>query len=118
MRAEDLKVRFVKNLKVHANAVCVFWLNEIHVDETLKDSSALNDIVEHEWKHYRIIQRIIGTKSAFLRGILWLYNDFWCGFSGLKIDAKHFRGNLIRSFAFSLVIIAIMVIYVLMLGGF
>ena len=120
MKAEDLKVRFVKDLKVHANAVCVFWLDEIHVDETLKESSALPDILAHEQKHYRKIQRIIKTKSAWLRGFLWLCNDLWCGFDTFKIDAKHFRGNLVRSFAFSIVILTFLVIYLLALtfGGF
>jgi hypothetical protein len=111
---EKVKVRFVKNLKFYAGALCLYWVDEIHVDESLKDSPALDDIIRHEMKHYEIAQRIIASKP-WVKALLLLYNNFWDKLSCFKIRFKHFRqfklACLLDFTFFSLVVFA--VIYLL-----
>jgi hypothetical protein len=87
---DKVKIRFVKGLKHFGLATCVYWIDEIHVDESLRNSPALNDIIRHELKHYEIIQKAIASKP-FKRRLLLLYNDVWDAFSRAKIGFKHFR---------------------------
>jgi len=61
-----IKIRFVKNLDVMgAEAVCIWWCDEIHVDEKLRDSPRLQEILKHEMRHYRIFQRVIREGSWY-----------------------------------------------------
>jgi len=42
-----VKIRFVKNLDVVGyEVVCMWWVGEIHVDEKLRDSPHLEEIVK------------------------------------------------------------------------
>ena len=96
MKAEDLKVRFVKNLKLSAKAMCLYWIDEIHIDESLKDSVALNDIIKHEREHYRLVQKIVSTNSQVLKWLWTRYNNIWDILSCMKITAKYFKGNFLE----------------------
>ena len=99
-KGDKLKVRFVKNLKLHAKAICCYWIDEIHVDESLQKSPALNSIIKHETKHYEIIQRIITTKSHLKRLLLALYNNVWDILSCMKISVKYFKCEFILYYFF------------------
>lgn len=85
-----VKVKFVKNLCFVASAACLYWIDEIHVDESLKDSPALNDIIRHEMKHYEIFQKVSVSKP-WKKDLLLIYNIVWNMFSCWKIQFKHFR---------------------------
>ena len=73
-----IKIRFVRNLDVvGVEAVCLWWCDEVHVDEKLRDSPRLMEILNHEAKHYRIMQQVIREKSWWKREMLLWYNMFW-----------------------------------------
>jgi len=90
LNEEKVKVRFVKNLKFCAGAMCLYWIDEIHADESFKDSPALDDIIRHEMKHYEIVQKIFSSKS-WKKPLLFFYNNLWDTFSCCKIHFKYFR---------------------------
>ncbi|RLE45154.1 hypothetical protein DRJ16_00270 [Candidatus Woesearchaeota archaeon] len=84
------KIRFVKNLHYHANAICLYWIDEIHIDEKFKDHPLLSDIIKHELKHYIILKKIINEKSL-LKKMLWgLYNDFWDFYDCFRLTIKYY----------------------------
>ena len=87
---DKVKVRFIKNLKFYADAVCLFWINEIHIDESFKNSPVLDDIIRHEMKHWEIFHKAAAS-NFFKRKLLLLYNNVWDVFSCTKIEFKHFR---------------------------
>lgn len=87
---EQLKIRFVKEMKFCSLAMCLYWVNEIHVDESLKGSPVLDDIIRHEKKHYNIISKAIQSKGL-KREVLFLYNSLWDMVSCFKIVLKHWR---------------------------
>ena len=85
------KIKFVKNLRLYANAIYLYWINEIHIDETFKDSPILDDIIKHEMKHYQIVQKILKTKSKFKRILLLLYNNIFDFIDCVKLDLLYMR---------------------------
>jgi len=92
-----VKIRFVKNLGVVSyEAVCVWWVDEIHVDEKLRDSPYLMEILNHEMKHYRIMQRVIREKSWWKRELLLWYNVLWDWYDCLRMDLEKLMGKFTR----------------------
>ena len=92
------KIRFVKNLRLAAYAICLYWIHKIHIDEKFKNHPAKDDLIEHEMAHYRLINRMIETNSNFKRGLLELYNNLWDFFDVTRISLKYSRS---RSFILS-----------------
>jgi len=93
----SVKIRFVKNLDVAgAEAVCLWWADEIHVDEKLRDSPRLMEILNHEVKHYRIMQRAIREKRWWRRELLLWYNELWCWYDNLRMNLKRIFERLKR----------------------
>ena len=82
------KIRFVKNLHYHSDAICLFWVDEIHIDEKFKDHPILPDLIKHELTHYRIIKQIINEKSILKAIILGFYNDFFDFIDTFRIEIK------------------------------
>ena len=92
-----VKIRFVKNLDIIGyEAVCVWWADEIHVDEKLRDSPRLMEILKHEMKHYRIMQRVIREKSWWKRELLLWYNEFWDWYDNTRMQIVRFFAKLKR----------------------
>ncbi len=88
---ENPKIIFTKNLHYSSYAICLYWIDEIHIDERLKNSPILNDIIKHELKHYYIFKRLIAMREQgktlnFL--FLSFYNDFWDFFDSIRIGLK------------------------------
>lgn len=92
----NLKFFFVKNLRLFANAICLFWIDEIHIDQKLKDSPILEDIIRHELKHYRLVKEILelrnekSLKSVFKIIVLTFYNNLWDLYDGFRIELKYY----------------------------
>ena len=80
----ELKFYFADNLRFTAEAICLYWIGEIHVDSSLKDSPILPRILRHEVEHYRIAQQIINEKSELKRALLIFKCNLWDFFSTLK----------------------------------
>lgn len=97
-RAKDfpnLKFFFVKNLHLlGADAICLFWIDEIHIDEKIKDHPILEDILKHEIKHYDFAMKIIETekedsiKSIFKCMALMFLNNAWDFYDTIRIEIK------------------------------
>lgn len=85
------KIKFVSNMNEGAGfiAICLFWIHEIHVDESFKDSKALPDIIKHEKHHYYLLTKILETKSRLKRMLLGLYNNTWDFLDVRRIIFKH-----------------------------
>ena len=98
----NLKFFFVKDLKLCANALCLYWIDEIHIDESLKDSPILDDIITHELKHYFLIQKILKArkektiKSVFKSMALMFFNNLWDLYDCLRIELKYYIIKLKR----------------------
>ena len=39
-------------------AICLFWCDEIHISKKYENHPILNDIIQHELKHYRLAKEI------------------------------------------------------------
>lgn len=113
LEPEELKIRFVKDLRFYANAICLYWINEIHIDESMKNSPALNDIIEHEKKHYYLFVKAVKS-NCFKRNLLFLYNNLWCAFDSLRLSLKYwqsFKTKLI-GYLFCLSLLTFIVFYI------
>ena len=84
------KIKFVKNLHYHSDAICLFWIDEIHIDEKFKDHPLLDDIIKHELTHYRIIKQIINEKSILKKILLSLYNDIFDFIDCFRLEIKRY----------------------------
>jgi len=85
------KIRFVKHLRLYCDAICLYWIDEIHIDESFRNSKILDDLIKHELKHYYLIKRIIKAKeeNKTLKAILLsIYNDIFDLLDSLKLDIK------------------------------
>jgi len=90
-----VKIRFVKNLDIVGyEAVCLWWADEIHVDEKLRDSPHFMEILNHEMKHYRIMQRVIRERSWWKRELLLWYNELWDWYDNIRMDIVRFLAKL------------------------
>jgi len=90
----ELKFYFADNLQFTANAICLYWINEIHVDSSLKGSPLLEDILKHEVKHYEFARRIISEKSELKRAMLLFKCNLWDFLSTLRIALLLFLSQL------------------------
>lgn len=90
---EDVTVKFVKNLRDGAGfyGICLFWIKEVHIDESFKTSKALKDLSKHEKYHYHLITKILKTKSRMKKGLLGLWNNIWDFLDTSRIFLKHAR---------------------------
>lgn len=92
MATEDKpKIIFVKNLNFYNDAICLYWIGEIHIDESLKNSPILDDIIKHELKHYYLIKKAIALKEQgkdFKVFLFTLYNNLWDFYDSIRIDVK------------------------------
>jgi len=90
-KEDNAKIVFVKGLYPFFDAVCLFWIGEIHIDERYKDSKTLDDLVKHELMHYKLIKRarkyieegkiLKAFAFAILNGIFDIYDT-------LRIELK------------------------------
>ena len=85
---KEPKVKFYPNIKLIGNAICLFWIDEIHVDESLKDHPLIDDIIQHEVKHYHIIKRMLNCNSEWKRSLLMFYNNIWDLYDCLRFYLK------------------------------
>ena len=124
-----VKIRFVKNLDVVGyEAVCLWWVGEIHVDERLRDSPRLEKILEHEMKHYAMMQWVIREKSPWKRELLLMYHEFWDMYDNLRIEAAEMldkmkkltrKGKILAAFAAAfLFFLSILWIYAFIRGDY
>ena len=87
---KELEIKFVKNMRYAARGICLYWIDEIHIDEEFKNHPALNDIVAHEKYHYKIISNALSSKPL-KRYALGCWNNIWDFFSSFKISIKYCR---------------------------
>ncbi|MEM3592172.1 MAG: hypothetical protein QW702_08785 [Candidatus Bathyarchaeia archaeon] len=90
-RENEPKIKFVKDMHYSHEAICLYWIDEIHVDESLKNSPILNDIIRHEIKHYHIIKKLIALhkEGKLLKAVaLALYNNLWDIWDSIRIELK------------------------------
>lgn len=90
---EEVTVKLVKDLKRGAGfyGICLFWIKEIHIDESFRNSKALNDLIKHEKYHYYIISKILKTKSPIKKALLGAWNNIWDIFDISRIFFKNAR---------------------------
>jgi len=89
--SKEPKIIFVKNLHYSNYAICLYWIDEIHIDEGLKNSPILNDIIRHELKHYYTIKRLIVMREQgkILKPLfLAFYNNLWDIWDSIRIELK------------------------------
>jgi len=84
----ELKIYFVADLKYVSKGICLYWINEVHIDETVKSDPLLEDILRHEVRHYAIITKALRQSSELKKGLLLLYNNIWNFFDCLRITLK------------------------------
>ena len=87
---KEPEIKFVKDLKYSARAICLYWIGEIHVDEELRNHPALQDIIAHEKNHYKLISKALNSNPLKQR-FLMLWNNIWDFFSCFKISIKYCR---------------------------
>jgi hypothetical protein len=86
MEDEKPKIRFVKDLKFVAEAMCLPWIDEIHIDESHRNSPILNDIIKHEKKHYLLYQKMRSSESSWKVFLLREYNTWWDLYDCTRLD--------------------------------
>jgi len=99
-RENEPKIKFVKDMHYSHEAICLYWIDEIHIDESLKNSPILNDIIRHEIKHYHIIKKIITLHKQGRRQeafILKIYNNTWDILDSLRIFSKLLSLKLLKN---------------------
>ena len=115
---EVLTIRFVKGLTKGANGVafCCSWINEIHVDETFKDSPALPDILSHERRHHDFWKKSLATNMCFsgaVKRMLILFWEFlWDHLDCWRIQLKHyhtFRNYVLFNISLPLSLVAVFI---------
>ena len=95
-----LKFFFVKDLLTDMG-MCLYWVDEIHIDVKYRDSPILMDLLRHETKHYRLIKEIIRLKkerkiSSYLKSrLLIIYNNLWDIVDCIRMELKEYIFNLI-----------------------
>ena len=95
-----LKFFFVRDL-LTVESICLYWIDEVHVDEKYRNSPILLDLLRHETKHYRLIKEIIRLKkerkiSSFLKSrLLIIYNNLWDIADCIRMELKEYIFNLI-----------------------
>ena len=82
------KIKFVENLGIPGfgpSAICLEWIDEIHIDKKYEEHQHIGLMIKHELKHYYLFKRIRSTKSHTKRFGLFLYNNLWDNFSCFKL---------------------------------
>ena len=102
-KPENVELRFVRNLDFHAKAICLYWINEIHVDEKYRHHPAIGELIAHEMKHYRIISKMLATNSEAKRWFLELYNDLWDIFDVYRLQLLYFKTELLTELLLGLI---------------
>ena len=87
---KEPEIKFVKDLKYSARAICLYWIGEIHVDEELRNHPALQDIIAHEKNHYKLISKALNSNPLKQR-FLFLWNNIWDFLDTFKISLKYCR---------------------------
>jgi len=93
---QKLKIKFVKNLHYACDAICLFWLNEIHIDEKWKNHPILPDIIRHEKKHYEFYQKIINSKTKTSKIYWFILNIIFEIYDHIRLDLKLLFFKLLR----------------------
>jgi len=86
--SSNLKIRFVKNLHYACEAICLFWIDEIHIDEKWKNHPILPDIIRHEKKHYEFYQKMINSKSKLSKIYWFIRNEVFEIYDRIRLDLK------------------------------
>jgi hypothetical protein len=79
------KIRFFEDLWGN-RAVSLGWLNEIHVDESLKDHPHLDKLIAHEKKHIKYYKQYVLEKNDFRRQLITIENNLWDFFNCWKLE--------------------------------
>ena len=113
---KEPEIKFVKDLKYCARAICLYWIGEIHIDDELKNHPALQDIIAHEKKHYEIICKALNSNPLKQR-FLMFWNNIWDFLSTFKISIKYFRMDFIRDILIVSGMISFILIWVRLFWG-
>jgi len=92
----NLKIRFVKNLHYACDGICLFWIDEIHIDEKWKDHQILPDIIKHEKKHYEFYQKMINSKTKISKIYWYIRNELFDIYDCIRLDLKLLYFKLLR----------------------
>ena len=93
------KIKFVKHLKLYCEAICLYWIDEIHIDESYRDSPLIDDIIKHELKHYDLIKKVIQAKESrneLKASLLMAYNNLFDVFDTFRLFFKILRLKLCK----------------------
>ena len=90
MSTDNPPIKFYENLHLFANAICLFWIPEIHIDARFKNHPLLPDIIRHELTHYRLIKKAIEEQSFWKRVFWLLYNDIWDFIDCFRLEIKRY----------------------------
>lgn len=110
---ENITVKFVEDLKAGCGAygICLYWINEIHIDKSFKYSKVLADLIKHEKYHYQLITKILKTKSIMNKIFLGLWNNVWDILDVSRIFFKHPREFKLEAIVH--LIVYVVIIYVI-----
>lgn len=75
------------NDKTHIRGICLWWLDEIHIDRKYENSQFLNVILEHENKHQKLTEKELAARYTLKRWWLMLYEEMWEWWDGIRIDS-------------------------------
>jgi len=87
----NVKIVFVKNLYPYFDAICLFWIDEIHIDERLKNEIYVNDIIKHElthYKYYKKSQKYLEQGKTLSAILIGLQNACFDLVDSIRIDLK------------------------------
>lgn len=92
-------IRFVENLEALTlcKAFSLVWINEIHIDKKYEKASCLNDLINHEKYHHRILWKRYYTRRKWKRILLILYNNVWDCFDVLYLELKWMCHRIIKA---------------------
>jgi len=106
----NLTVKFVENLSLTAEGMCLYWIKEVHIDKEHEGKPQAEAMIQHERKHYYFIQKALHTKSELAKDFWILLNNAWDFLDCFRIACKYpkaFPAMLFQYGAFFAVILYI-----------
>lgn len=108
----DLTVKFVENLSLVADGMCLYWIKEIHIDKEHEGKPQAEAMIQHERKHYYFVQKALQTKSELTKAFWILLNNVWDFFDCFKLACKYpkaFSTMLVQYGCFFVVILYLII---------
>ena len=88
MSTDSWVVRFVDDLSLAAEGMCLYWIKEIHIDKQHEGKPWVEDIIRHERKHYYFIDKALHG-HPWVSTFWIILNNIWDFFDVLRICIKY-----------------------------